>query len=80
MVFLGLKDFGSTLLPLQGFGPEAKTRGGRIEVPTYTKIVVYQMKSRLEQRRGAHGAVGKLQYLHKLNEAKCGPSNRFYKT
>ena len=51
------------LLPLQGFGPEAKTQGGIIVSPVYTykESVKYWCSMRINadlKKLGAHGGPG----------------------
>ena len=53
----------SMLLPPQGFGPEAKTRGGIIVCPAYTykECVKYWCSMRINpdlKKLGAHGGPG----------------------
>ena len=64
--------FRVSLLPPQGFGPEAKTRGGIIVVRAYIEYIyiIYQTKSRLGQS-GTASSIGRCDKMPASSIVRC---------
>ena len=69
--------FIDTSLPPQGFGPEAKTRGGIIVVRAYIDYIysIYQTKSRLGQS-GTASSSGRCDKMPASSIGRCDKISR----
>jgi len=60
------------LLPPQGFGPEAKTRGGIIGVPAYSIFVSISIRKNLDLPTiGAQGGIGNCREHPQVGIGRC---------